>query len=316
MATETITAPAPIISVRKGPIDHSSFVGSVSPIFLQENKDRHYGDWRDDLLRDGVAVVKGAIPRDRADDYADKMFSWLENFGLGFRRTDPSTVTVDHLPVINEKGMCSGYGIAHEQFMWDVRQEPGVVAAFEKVYEDEDLIVSFDTLNFGFPNRKDVPANKPWPHQDQDPEKGGFRCLQGLVNILPNGPNDGGLIACKGAHLASEEFHEKFRDEPNPVWAWTKEWYGFTEEGMQWLKDRGFVWEKICAEPGDLIIWDSRTPHYNLSPKEEQPRFCVYTCMMPVKDVSQEDLLRKKEAYESESHGRAYPTYLQMLMET
>jgi hypothetical protein len=40
--------------------------------------DAAYGDWRDDLARDGYAVIKGAIPRERADKYADKMYSWLE----------------------------------------------------------------------------------------------------------------------------------------------------------------------------------------------------------------------------------------------
>jgi hypothetical protein len=39
----------------------------------------NYGDWRDDLARDGYAVVKGAIPRERADAYADKMYKWLED---------------------------------------------------------------------------------------------------------------------------------------------------------------------------------------------------------------------------------------------
>jgi hypothetical protein len=66
---------------------------------------------------------------------------------------------------------------------------------------------------------------------------------------------------------------------------------------MKWLEKRGFTWEKICAGPGDLIIWDSRLPHYNLSPTQETPRFCVYTCYMPVKDVSQDDLVKKKEAF-------------------
>jgi hypothetical protein len=47
-------------------------------------------------------------------------------------------------------------------------------------------------------SRTDLPSNKPWPHQDQDPEKHGFRCMQGLVNLLPNGPDDGGLIVCRG----------------------------------------------------------------------------------------------------------------------
>lgn len=47
--------------------------------------------------------------------------------------------------------MCMHYGVAHEKFVWDVRSEPGVVSAFEKVYNDKDLIVSFDAINFGFP---------------------------------------------------------------------------------------------------------------------------------------------------------------------
>lgn len=43
-----------------------------------DGSDPVYGDWRDDLVRDGFAVVKGAIARDRADKYADEMYSWLE----------------------------------------------------------------------------------------------------------------------------------------------------------------------------------------------------------------------------------------------
>ncbi|KAL4968217.1 uncharacterized protein BDV14DRAFT_197000 [Aspergillus stella-maris] len=262
-----------------------------------DGKDPRFGDFRDDLARDGFAVVKGAIAKDRALKYADEMFGWLEGFNLGFDRNDPSTIHKDHLPLINEKGMCLHYGVAHEKFVWDVRSEPGVLDAFEKVYNDKDLIVSFDAINFGFPNRTDLPPNKPWPHQDQDPEKPDFRCLQGLVNLLPNGLNDGGLIVCRGGHLLSDAFHHDMKDEPR-IPAWTPEWYGFTENGMKWLSDHGCEWVKVCAEPGDLLLWDSRTPHYNLSPKGETPRFAIYTCYMPVGDASQDDLERKKEAFE------------------
>lgn len=38
-----------------------------------------YGDFRDDLVRDGYVVVKGAIPRGRADQYGEEMMSYLEN---------------------------------------------------------------------------------------------------------------------------------------------------------------------------------------------------------------------------------------------
>jgi ectoine hydroxylase-related dioxygenase (phytanoyl-CoA dioxygenase family) len=265
-----------------------------------DGTDGTFGDWRDDLIRDGYAVVKGAIPRERALGYADRMYSYLESFGTGYNRNDPSTVHPDKLPVINEKGMLMHYGAPHEDFVWDIRSEPGMVDAFAKVYATEDLIVSFDAINYGFWNRANLPANKPWPHQDQDPEKPGFRCLQGLVNLLPNGPNDGGLIVCKGAHLLSEQFHEEMKHEER-IPAWTPEWYGFTDAGMAWLKDHGCEWVKVEAEPGDLLLWDSRTPHYNVPQTGKQDRLAVYTCYMPVADASQEDLIRKKAAWDGKS---------------
>lgn len=105
--------------------------------------------------------------------------------------------------------MCLDYAVTHEDFVWEIRSEPGVLSVFETVLGTDDLIVSFDAVNFGLAGRTDLPPNKPWPHQDQDPTKNGFRCLQGLVNLLPNGPNDGGLIVCEGAHLLSERFHKE-----------------------------------------------------------------------------------------------------------
>lgn len=81
--------------------------------------------------------------------------------GLGFDRNDPKTRHGDYLPVIGEKGMCAGYGLPHEKLTWNTRCEPDVVGAFEKVYETEDLIVSFDAVNFGFPGRTDFRPNTP-----------------------------------------------------------------------------------------------------------------------------------------------------------
>lgn len=52
----------------------------MNKLFLRGAKaETSFGDFRDDLQRDGVAVVKGAIPRERADKYAEQMFQWLED---------------------------------------------------------------------------------------------------------------------------------------------------------------------------------------------------------------------------------------------
>ncbi|KAK9425637.1 putative Phytanoyl-CoA dioxygenase [Seiridium unicorne] len=279
------------------------------PDRLFNNTNRVFGDFRDNIVRDGYVVVKGAVPRERAEKYAEEMYNYLETFkgGLGFKRFDPSTYREEFLPVISERGMCSGYGVNHESFTWDIRCEPGVVDAFAKVFDTDDLIVSFDAVSFALPNRKDTAENKPWPHQDQDPEKPGFRCLQGVVNLLPNGPKDGGLIVCKGAHKLSDEFHEDFKNEVDPVHRWTKEWYGFSDAGMKWLAEKGCEWIKVEAEPGDLLLWDSRLPHYNMNPTGDRARFATYTCYMPAAEASQEDLLRKKEAFEKQLGTTHWP---------
>ena len=40
-------------------------------------------------------------------------------------------------------------------------------ALTSRVYNTDDLIVSFDVVNVQWPNHIDPPANKPWAHQDQ-----------------------------------------------------------------------------------------------------------------------------------------------------
>lgn len=44
-----------------------------------DGTDHQFGDFRDELARNGFAVVKGAIPREKALKYADEMYTWLEN---------------------------------------------------------------------------------------------------------------------------------------------------------------------------------------------------------------------------------------------
>ena len=68
MATQTVTSATPAISL------------PVSGYRLKvDGTDPKFGDFRDDLVRDGYAVVKGAVPRERALQYADKMYSLIES---------------------------------------------------------------------------------------------------------------------------------------------------------------------------------------------------------------------------------------------
>lgn len=54
--------------------------------------------WLEDLETSGFAVVKNAVPKDRAARYVESMYGWLEKFPFGFRKDDKSTWTEKHLP--------------------------------------------------------------------------------------------------------------------------------------------------------------------------------------------------------------------------
>ena len=54
---------------------------------------------------------------------------------------------------------------------------------------------------------------------------------------------------------------------------------------------------KVCMDPGDLVLWDSRTIHYACFPKAEQIRYVIYTCFTPRKFGEEEDLKYKGELF-------------------
>jgi hypothetical protein len=61
--------------------------------------------WKNDLARDGFAIVKSVIPEEKAAYYVEQMNEWLEGFGLGYNRSDPSTWKLENVPV-NMKYVC------------------------------------------------------------------------------------------------------------------------------------------------------------------------------------------------------------------
>jgi hypothetical protein len=56
----------------------STLLKAPSGRLFSQGTDIKYGDFRDDILQNGYAVVKGAIAREQALKYADDIYSWLE----------------------------------------------------------------------------------------------------------------------------------------------------------------------------------------------------------------------------------------------
>jgi len=256
-----------------------------------------FGDWRDDFFSDGYVVIKNAIPLERAKSYQEQIFEWLKSFGTDLDISNPETWIKENLPVQSKINTFNQYCVVHEKFMWDARMEPGVIEPFAHLWGTSDLLVSFDALNVTFPNRKDKPRKGRWDHIDQSPMRKGLACAQGVINLSHAGPEEGSLVIYPGSQKLCEEFFTTQTD--SSTWD-PKDSYLYTPTELAWFEARGCHPKKVLAEPGDLIIWDSRTIHYGAEPTEKSNtiRTVIYACYTPASLASEETLKRKKDCFE------------------
>jgi hypothetical protein len=99
-----------------------------------------------------------------------------------------------------------------------LHSEPGIIRVFEQIWGTDDLIASFDGMNVSLPinpktGRSDIEKTTPWPHIDQDPRTcDHLELYQGIANLSPNGPDDGGLVVLAGSHKLHQQFYEENLD--------------------------------------------------------------------------------------------------------
>ncbi|KAL4874296.1 hypothetical protein BJY04DRAFT_212189 [Aspergillus karnatakaensis] len=254
-----------------------------------------------ELHTKGWTIVPETIPREKALEYADRAYSWLEGWGFGYDRNDPSTRKAANLPFTHRGGIFARYGIAHEQFVWDLKSEPALIEKFAQIWGTDELYVSYvDGINMSLPESsrpKTDPIFAPWSHVDQSPLRTNLQCVQGIMNLLPNGPEDGGLMVLEGSSQHYTELWEHF-DHKKGKEGWnTWEQQFLDEEMCAWLESKGCKWVKVCCQPGDLLLWDSRTVHYGAAPSSTNDRFAAYVCYKPVSMVSEGARQKRAEAW-------------------
>ncbi|KXT02886.1 hypothetical protein AC578_1804 [Pseudocercospora eumusae] len=267
-----------------------------------------------DLERDGYVVVPNVVTKESCDEFVESAWEWLESFPHGFKRHDKSTWTAEHLPYGHDRGLYNRYSVNHEAFVWKIRTDPGILSIFQKIWGTDDLIASFDGMNVSLPvnpdtGRTDIETTKPWPHIDQDPRSiSRLELYQGIANLAPNGPDDGGLVVLSGSHRLHQKHFDSiggFKSEKDLGVG--ENGYNFDPEDAEWYREQGCKEVKICANAGDLILWDSRTIHWNCSPTGKQTRFITYVCYCPRDRMTEEQLQRKREVFEARKGTTHWP---------
>ncbi|EGC36280.1 hypothetical protein DICPUDRAFT_94354 [Dictyostelium purpureum] len=251
-------------------------------------------EWRKHLYDHGWAIVKNVIPKEKCEEYSSRFWDWVEGFNSGVKRNKPSTWTSDNWPG-HIHGIFQGYAIGQTQFVWDVRSEEEIIKIFEMIYQDKELLVSFDGANLSRPTIESRASM--WAHFDQGSQKNDFRCIQGFLNLQPCQEFDGGLIVYEDSHLQ----HDAFFKESGAVS--DGDWYKFQEDPqpLKWFKNCKKI--KVCCDPGDFVLWDSRTIHYACPPIKHKGtgncREVVYVSCQPASLANERVIGQKQKAFYS-----------------
>ncbi len=249
-------------------------------------------------------------------------------------------------PLHNRQGIFAGPA-GQTQVMWDLRQDPRIVDVFARVWNTNDLIVSMDGLSFMCPPEIREGHLQPWPHVDQtilrrqdgvghnnNPPidfasesllKSKPYTIQGQFLFEDSFDGDGGFYCIPKSHLKFSEFAPQLevldalevpRDEKwKAINDYLKNFFslGADESG------NSYCMKQITAPRGSLILWDSRTVHWNQHPSKDRPysdnpkvRMVGYLSYVPKARLTNEGRALRREAFEtgvSTGHNPSYPEH-------
>mmetsp|Transcript_1498 Transcript_1498/g.4337 ORF Transcript_1498/g.4337 Transcript_1498/m.4337 type:complete len:427 (-) Transcript_1498:266-1546(-) len=186
-------------------------------------------------------------------------------------RDDPTTLSSQCYPAQVEGGILPFYGSGHTKFSWYLRDRKIVQTIYASLYNTVDLITSLDGLVI-WRAGDDHKTDAGWFHLDQNPKtKPGFEAVQGLLNLLPVSSSTGGNVVVSKSHrLFPHHYAGSFVEQDG-----TSACSSFYRQRLNELK--GDDWMEIdpndsrlldpsniiscLLDPGDLILWDSRTVH-------------------------------------------------------
>lgn len=213
--------------------------------------------WLPFLREHGYVVLASAVSQDAIHEAKDRLWRDLEQAeaDAGLSQADPRTWHRWRLP---PAGLVPA--LAQSAGSWRVRGAPLVREAFAHIWGTADLIVSMDCA-IVWRDWSEVPEWRPRTeglHLDQNPfHKPGLECVQGMVPLLPVTECTGGLEVVPFSH--TDEARERWK-AAHPHQAQRGDWCPVMG-GSAFASALQREARLLLAEPGDLILWDSRTVH-------------------------------------------------------
>jgi hypothetical protein len=254
----------------------------------------------------GYVVFRNIATQEELQQGKELFWKFMGASFPAIKRDNISTWGNDNWPKWADTGIIDSNGIGNSEFTWFCRGIPKIKDIFTTVWDgNDDLFVSMDATGVTRPLEYDpiFVTRGGWFHFDQNGYvRKGRHCVQGLLNFLPSGPKDGGLVVIPKTHNL---FDNLFASRDDLCDKRGSDFVKITKPGLV-----PEIWDnpeyypiKLCLDPGDFVLWDSRTAHCNhpASPLEKLPkvdirRLVCYVCMTPTSHASksQSDLIAER----------------------
>lgn len=256
------------------------------------------------LEEHGYVVIEALDPLE-----VDQAFRLLWEFlgeQVGMQKDDKGSWVDENFRKVawTNSGILYRRGIGHSKFQWFCRTRRQVKLAFEKIYNTDELIVSFDGCNIFRPWQEcpSVRTEGGWFHVDQGRTLRGRQCVQGLISLTDTDGTTGGFCCIPGSHKHHDELIDGCKHDGN---------FFKVPAGFSGLLDQQVIPK---CKAGDMILWDSRTIHCSTpaivkptSPADSLLRVASYVCMTPRSLVSEEVIEARVHHYESNRTGTHWP---------
>lgn len=265
------------------------------------------------LEENGYVVFTHMATKEQIEEAKKLFWDHVEDF-TSVSRDDVSSWSNGNWPGDITNGIVADIGIGQSPFLWYLRTLPNVRKAFAGIWKDDDLLVSFDGCGTFRPveYKQSWRTKGGWFHIDQNLySKKGRHCVQGLMNLFHSGEYDGGYVVVPQSHHMMENAFSKYDDLCRMD---SGDYYRFTRDIDFWESEKtaGYSHKhalrpiKLCLDPGDFVMWDSRTVHCNHPPTKlsDDPlaitslkRLVGYICMTPASMATDLNSLIENRVY-------------------
>lgn len=231
---------------------------------------------KNSLETNGYCVIKNILNENEIDTALNLFRKWqktIKNHDFLHNTIDPH-------------GIYKFHEIGHQEHSWYIRTNPKIIDIFKKIWNTNELVVSFDSTCFISKN-----CNKKdsiWTHTDQAPNLTGLKCYQGFVSLTSN--KERSLIVYKGSH----KLHKKYFEDRNICNS--KTWNKIDSDYLESIKDKKII---LNVPSGSLVLWDSRTFHQNQYGKPfSEERIVQYVSYLPKNNPNNNNnIIKKRKKY-------------------